>query len=200
MARFVSGVSRFSHVSTILKSLHWLLLNNKSFWKSCYSYTNSLILESQNSLPHICLYIHLLLRQDVIQQRCSSKSPSLVPQFINLKFISTSPFHMMAQNSLMICHWKFELLQHYHVSQRDLKPICFRSLFLLSFPCYRTPMILWWQPCYGLWLMIYALWFGWCALESVSSEIKHMDTWYLILISTHYFPIFCLPLNFDVCF
>ena len=63
--------------------------------------------------------------------------------FINLKFISTSPSNMMLQNSGMIFHWKFQLLQHYHVSKHDLKPICFRSLFLLSLSCYRKPMIPW---------------------------------------------------------
>ena len=120
------------------------LLNNKLFPKPCYSYTSSLPLESKNTLPHICLYIHLLLRQDiVIQKRCSFKSPSTVHQFINLKFISTSPSHMMLQNSGMICHWKLELLLHDHVSKSDLKLICFRSLFLLSFSCYRTPMMPW---------------------------------------------------------
>ena len=120
------------------------LLNNETFSKNCYSYTSSLPLETQNTLPHICLCIHLLLRQDVvIQKRCSLQFPSIVPQFINLKVISTSPSHMTLQNSGMISHWKYELLQHYLVSKRDLKPFCFRSLFLLSFSCYRTLMIPW---------------------------------------------------------
>ena len=123
LARFVSGVSRFSHVSAVLKSLHWLLVSfhNVSFSKPCYSHKSSLLLESQNNLSHICLYIHLLLRQGVvIQIRCSSNSPFTVPQFINLRFISINLFHMMLQNSGMICHWKFKLLQHYHVSKHNL--------------------------------------------------------------------------------
>ena len=99
---------------------------------------------SQNTLLCICLYVHLLLKQDVvIQKRCFLKSPSVFPQFINLKFISTSPSHMMLQNSGMICHWKFELLLHYHVLKGDLKLICFRSLSLLRFSHYQTPMIPW---------------------------------------------------------
>ena len=98
-----------------------------------------------HTLPHICLYIHLLLKQDVVKQsRCFLESPSIFPKFINLKLISTSPSHMMLQNAGMICHWKFKLLLHYHVLKGDLKKlICFRSLSLLGFNHYRTPMIPW---------------------------------------------------------
>ena len=85
LAHFVCGTSRFYHVCQVSSLAS---LNNGSFSKPCYSYTSSLPLESQNTFPHICLYIHLLLRQDiVIQKRCSSKSTSIVPQFINLKYV-----------------------------------------------------------------------------------------------------------------
>ena len=83
----------------------------------------------------------------------------------------------MLQNSGMICLWKFELLQRYHVSKGDLKPTCFRSLSLLSFlslPNTDDPLVttLLWFSTYDSYIMI-----GWCALEF---EIKHMDTWYLM--------------------
>ena len=140
-----------------------------SFSKPCYSHISSLLLESQNTLPHTCLYIHLLLTQGVvIQKRCSSKSPFTVPQFINPRIISINLFHMMLQNSGMICHWKFKLLQHYHASKCDSKPTCFRSLFLLSFsllPNTDDPLVT-----TLLWLMICDSYIriGRCALESVS--------------------------------
>ena len=79
LARFVSGASRFPHVSPILKPLHWLPVKNKSFSKPCYSYTSSLPLESQNTLPHICLCIHLLLR-------CSNPEK----MFLKVPFYSSS--------------------------------------------------------------------------------------------------------------
>ena len=135
LARFVSGASRFSHVCPILKSLHWLPVKQRSLL---------LIYKFLITGKPKYKILHLLIRQDVvIQKRCSLKSPSIVPQFINLKFISTSPSHMMLQNSGMICHWKLELLLHYHISKYDLKPICFRSPFLLSFSYYQTLMIPW---------------------------------------------------------
>ena len=131
-----------------------ILLYSCCMYKPCYSHISSLLLESQNTLSHICLYIHLLLRQGVvIQKRCSSKSPFTVPQFINQRFISISLFHMMLQNSGMICHWKFELLQHYHASKHNSKPTCSRSLFHLSFsllPNTDDPLVT-----TLLWLMIY---------------------------------------------
>ena len=94
LARFVSGASRFSHVTPILSLSTGFLLNNESFSKPGYSYISTLPLASQNPLPHICLYTSAV----------KTKSPSIFPQFINLKFISTSPSHMMHQNSGMICH------------------------------------------------------------------------------------------------
>ena len=137
LAHFVSGAARYSDVSPILKSLHWLPVKQRIIFKTLLLIYKFLTTGKPKYFAHICLYIHLLLQQDiVIHKRCSTKSPSIVPQSINRKFISTSPSHMMLQNSGMICHWKFELLQHYHVSKCDLKPICFRSLFLLSFSCY----------------------------------------------------------------
>ena len=151
--------SRCSHVTPSLSTS--FLLNNKSFSNPWYSYISTLPLASQNILPHICLYIHLLLKQDVvIQSRCFSKSPSIAFQFINLKLILTSVSHMMLQNSGMICHWKFELLQHYHVSKGDLKLICFRRFSLHRFFYYQTPMISWRHPYYVLRFLIYVLRFG----------------------------------------
>ena len=109
-----------------------------------YSYISTLPLASQNTLFLVSLYIHLLLKQDiVIQKRFFSKFPSAALQFINLKFISTSVFHMMLQNFGMICHWKFELLLHYQVSKGDLKLMCSRSLFHPRFSYYRTLIVPW---------------------------------------------------------
>ena len=134
LPHFVSGASRFSHVTLTLKSLHWLPIKQRIIFKTLVLIHKYLPLASQNTLPHICLYIHLLLKQDiVIQKRCFSKFRSTALQFINLKFISTSASHMMLQNSGMICYWKFELLLHYHVSKGDLKLIYFRSLCLPRF-------------------------------------------------------------------
>ena len=107
--------------------------DNKSFSKPCYSYTSSLPLESQNTLPHIGFYMHLLLRQDVvIQKRCSSKSPSRIPQFINPKFISTSPIYDAPKlwNDLPL---EIQTAPTLSCFKSDLKAICFRSLFLLVF-------------------------------------------------------------------
>ena len=57
---------------------------------------STLPLVSQNTLARICLYVYLLLKQEVvIQKRCFSKSPSVALHFVNLKFMSTSASHMM---------------------------------------------------------------------------------------------------------
>ena len=89
---------------------------------------------NKNALPSMCPYVHLLLKQDlIIKKRCFSKFLSIALQFINLKFISTSASHMMLQNYGMICHWKFELLLHFHVSKGNLKLVCFRILSSLGF-------------------------------------------------------------------
>ena len=84
----------------------------------------------------------------------------------------------MLQNAGMICHWKFELLLHFH---GDLKLNCFRSLFpslgFLSTVHWSFPWR--WPYFYVLQILIYVLQFGWRALESASLEIKHMDTWFV---------------------
>ena len=52
--------------------------------------------------------------------------------------------------------------------------------------------------------MIYALRIGWCALESVDTEIKHLDNWLIDTTAASCFPImfFYIFLNLDglVCF
>ena len=102
LASFVSGTSRFSHITLTSKSFTCFLFNKDSSSNPWYSYTSTSPLASQCSLPSICLFVHL---QDVaIKKRCFSRFLFTVPQFINLKFISTSASHMMLQNSGMICH------------------------------------------------------------------------------------------------
>ena len=111
------------------------LLNNKSFSKPCYSYTSYLPVESQNTLPHICPYIHLLLRQDVvIQKRCSTKSPSVYSSSVHKSKIHFNKSFSYDAPKL----WNDLPLEiqtaptlHNPVSKSDLKPVCFRSLFLL---------------------------------------------------------------------
>ena len=144
LANFVSGASRFSHVSPILKSLHWLPVKQRIIFKTLLLLHKFLTSgKPKYFAPYLSLYTSAVTTRHSNPEKCSSKSTSIVPQFINLKFISASPSHMMLRNLGMICHWKFELLQHYHVSKCSLKPTCFRCLFLLSFSCYRTPMIPW---------------------------------------------------------
>ena len=156
--------------------------NIQKISKLWYSYLSTLPLASQNTLLCICLYIHLLLKQDiVIQKRYFSKFPTTALQVINPKFISTIVSHMMLQNFRMICHWKIKLLLHYQVSKGDLKLICFRSLFLPRFSYYWTLIVPRWRPYDVSRLMIYELRFGWCALESAGWEIRHLDSWYLMV-------------------
>ena len=123
LALFVSGASRFSHVSPILKSLHWLPVKQRIIFKSLLLIYKFLTTGKPKYLaPYLSLYT------SAVKTRHSNPEKMFLP----LKYISTSPSHMMLQNSGMICYWKFELLLHYHVSKCDLKPICLRSLFLLS--------------------------------------------------------------------
>ena len=114
VALFVSGASKFSHVT--LCHFTGFLLNNVSSSKPWYSYISTSPLARQSNLPHICLHIDLLLQQDIaILKKYFSRFPFTALQFINLKFILTSASHMMLLNFRMICHWKFELLLHLHV-------------------------------------------------------------------------------------
>ena len=135
MACLVSGAYRFSHVTPTFYSLSTgFLLNNKSCSKPWYSFGSASPLASQSTLPIICLYIHLLLKQNLaIQKICFSRFLFTALQFINPKFNSTSASHIMLQNPGMICHWKVKQLPHFHVSKGDLKLICFRSLSLPRF-------------------------------------------------------------------
>ena len=103
---------------------------------------------------------------------------------VRILFIDVGDIYCFGWGSAgMICHWKFELLQHYHVSKHDLKPIYFRHLSLLSL--FRATEHRWSSGddramYYDIWLCIMI---GWCALESADLEIEHMDTWYLNLLS-----------------
>ena len=101
LASFVSGASRFSHVTPPLKSLHWRPVKQRIIFKTLVLvYISTSPLGSQSILPLICLYIHLLLKQDMaIQKRCFSRFLFTAFQFINQKFISTNTSHMMLQNS-----------------------------------------------------------------------------------------------------
>ena len=84
-------------MSPILKSLHWLPVKQRIIFKILLLIYKFL---TTGKPKFFAPYLSLYTRQDVvIQKRCSLKSPSIVPQFINLKFISTSPSHMMLQNS-----------------------------------------------------------------------------------------------------
>ena len=137
LAHIVSGASRFSDITPALKSLHWLPVKQCIIFKTLVLIHKYLTIGKPNTLLLIRLYIHLLLKQDVvIQKRCFSKFPSTSLQFINLIFISISVSYMLLLNFGMICHWKFKLLLHYHVPKDDLKLFCFRNLFLPRFSYY----------------------------------------------------------------
>ena len=142
MARFVSGNSRVSHVTPTLKSLHWLPVKQESSSKPWYSYISTSPLASQSTLTHICLYVHLLLKQDVaIQKKMFLKVPfysSVHKSKVHFnKFSSCDD----APNSSMICHWKFKMLLHFYVSKGNLKLTCFRSLSHCRFFNYQMPMV-----------------------------------------------------------
>ena len=96
--------------------------------------------------------------------------------FFSYSFFSPAGLSICYPNYGMICNWIFKLLKHYHVSKRGLKPICFRSLFLLSFSCYQTLIIPGDDP-----VMVYDLRFMHYELDSVpynprGLKIEHMDT------------------------
>ena len=91
LAHFVSGVSRFSHITPTLKSLHWLPVKQQIIFKTLVLIYKYLTTGKPNYFSPYLSYIHLLLKQNiVIQKRCFSKFPSTALQFINPKFISTS--------------------------------------------------------------------------------------------------------------
>ena len=64
LVSFVSRASKFSYVTPIIKSLHWLPVKQR-----IKTLLLILPLASQNTVPHICLYIHLLLKQDVVIEK-----------------------------------------------------------------------------------------------------------------------------------
>ena len=70
---------------------------------------------------------------------------------------------MILQNSGLICHLKFELLQHYYVSKDNLKLNCFRSL---SFPRFLTNKHQW--PPGDDSIMFYDFWFVYYDLDGVA--------------------------------
>ena len=95
LGHFVSGVSRFSHITPTLKS-HWLPVKQQIIFKTLvlvYKYLTTG--KPKYFAPYLSLYIAAVKQGVVIQKRCFSKFPSTALQFINLKFISTSVFDMI---------------------------------------------------------------------------------------------------------
>ena len=82
LACFVFGASRFSHATPILISLHWLPVKQRMIFKTLLLIYKFLTTgKPKTFFASYCLYMHLLLKQDlVIQKRCFLKSPSIVPQ------------------------------------------------------------------------------------------------------------------------
>ena len=96
LARFVSGDSRFSHVTPLLNSLHRIPAKQRIIFKTLVLIHKYLTIGKPKYLANIYFYIHLLLKQDLlIQKICLSKYFSIFLQFINLKFISTRASHML---------------------------------------------------------------------------------------------------------
>ena len=134
LACFVSGDSRFTHITPTLKSLHSLPVNNNSSSKSLVLIPKYLTTgKPKYFAPYLSLYASTVKQEVSIQKRCFSRFFSTVPQFINLKIISTSASHMMLHNFGMICHWRFELLLHFHDSKGDLRPVLEVLLSLVFF-------------------------------------------------------------------
>ena len=82
---------------------------------------------------------------------------------------------MMPLSYGMIFHMIYAVLQFSPVSKVDSKPTYFRNHSHHTFLLPKTGWPLWERL--GTCLMSYALWIGRCALESVDTEIKHVDNW-----------------------
>ena len=138
LARFVSGVSRISHVSPILKSLHWLPVKQRIIFKNLLlTYKFLTTGKPKYFVPYLSLYTF------AVKTRRSNPDK----MFLKVPFYSSSvhksKFHFNKSFSYDAPKLWNKLLQHYHVSNRDLKPTCFISLSLLSFSRYQTLMIPW---------------------------------------------------------
>ena len=94
---------------------------------------------------------------------------------INQRSILTIVSHMMPLSYGMIFHMIYAVLQISPVSKVDSKPTYFRNHSHHSFLLPNTGPPLWERL--GTCLMSYALRIGWCALESIDTEIKHLDNW-----------------------
>ena len=167
-------MSRFSHVSPIFKSLHWLPVKQQIIFKTLLLIYNFLTTGKPKTLPHICL-----LYRSAVKTRCSNPEKMFLKVHFYSSTVHKSKVHFNKSFSYdapngMICHWKFKLLQHYHVSKCNLKPICFRSLFLLSFfllPNTDDPLvtILLWFTTYDLCIMIWMVCLRICKFQRLST-------------------------------
>ena len=92
----------------------------------------------QKCFPHICVCLHLLLKQDVqIQSRCSLRFLIIAPQLHKSKVHFNNCFSYDAlkfQNDLPLEMQTAIIL--FHVSKGNLKTVCFKNL---SLPSQGTP-------------------------------------------------------------
>ena len=139
LACFVSGASRFSHITPTLKSLHWLPVKQRIiFILLIYQYLATG--KPKYFAPYLSLYTY------AIKIRHSNPEKMFLKVSFYSSSVHKSKVHFnkcFSYDAGMICHWKFELLPHYKVSKGDLKLICFRSLFLPRISYYQTPIVPW---------------------------------------------------------
>ena len=177
LARFVTGISKFTHITSSLKTLHWLPIRQRIIFKTLvlvYKYLTTG--QPKHFAPYLSLY-----KSAVNTRRSNPKNLFLqVPHYCSSIHKSNVRFN----NSFSYDTPKlWNDLPHDIRSAPDLS--CFKRqlktyLFQKSFPPYlRTTehriasLGMTWNLSNGL--KIYALRTGWCALESVDTEIKHLD-------------------------
>ena len=132
LASFVSGASRFSHITPTLKFLHWLPVKQQIIFKTLVLIYKYLTTGKPNySAPYLTLYT------SAVKPRCSNPEK----MFLKVPFYSPSVHNSKVHFNKCFSYdapklWNdlpLEILTAPTLSKGYLKLICFRSLFLFRF-------------------------------------------------------------------
>ena len=128
LARFVSGAPRFSYVSSILKSLHWLPVKQRIIFKTLLLIYKFLTTgKPKYFAPYLSLYT------SAVKTRHSN--PEMM--FFKVPFCSSSVHKSLIHFNKSFSYDAPKVWNDLPLEIRTAPTLsCFRSLFLLSFSCY----------------------------------------------------------------
>ena len=120
LARFVTGASKYTHITSTLRTLHWLPIRQRIIFKTLVLVYKYLTTDQPNYFAqYLSLYKSAMNTRRSNPKNCSSRFLLIVLPSINQRSISTTVSHMMPRSYGMIFHMISAVLQISHVSKVD---------------------------------------------------------------------------------